>query len=286
MGLRNPALCFDDYAKSLAELKAYRAKGGGAIVDAQPVAAGRDAPALEALSRGSGVHIVACTGYHLLGFYPENSWIHVLEENDLFALYHSELTQGMLPPGDDSWALPRTRTAVKAGMVKAAIPAEGAVGRYEILLRAAARAAAATGIPLMLHTEAGKNAAAAVRLCFAQGVRPEKLVVCHVDRQAEDFAPHEAVADMGVYLDYDTVGRFKYHSDEVEIALLRHMVRRGHGRQLMLALDTTAARLGAYGGEISLNYLLETFLPRLAAVGFSPALISGFNHENCQRLFY
>ena len=285
MADKNPALPLDDFDRSLAELKAYRQAGGTFLADAQPVAAGRDALALERLGRESGVMVMASTGYHLLGFYPETCWVHGLDEEDLYRLYRSELEEGMLPWDPDPVRRPETVTGAKAGLVKAAIPAEGATGRYETLLRAAARAAAACGVPLMLHTEKGAHAPEAVRLCLRMGVAPEQMVVCHVDRQAADFAPHEAVAQLGVYLDYDTVGRFKYHSDAEEVALLRHMADKGWGDRLLLALDTTAQRLASYGGEIGLCYILDTFLPMLAAAGFSPEERESFTVTNCRRLF-
>lgn len=285
MADKNPALQLDDFDRSLAELKDYRAGGGAFLADAQPVAAGRDALALERLSRESGVAVAASTGYHLLGFYRPDCWVHALDEEGLYRLYRSELEEGMLPWSGDDARRPETPTAVRAGLVKAAIPAEGAVGRYETLLRAAARAAADCGVPLMMHTEKGAHAPEAVRLCFKMGVPPEKMVVCHVDRQAADFAPHDAVAALGVYLDYDTIGRFKYHSDEEEVALIRHMADRGWGDRLLLALDTTAQRLAAYGGEIGLRYLLDTFYPRLAEAGFSAGELSLFSTGNCRRLF-
>ena len=283
MAERNPALCIDRYDLSLRELKHYRAAGGRSLADAQPVAAGRDAEALRRLSAESGVNIVASTGFHLLGFYEENSWVHALDEKELYRLYRSELAEGMLPWQPDASRKPEARTEVCAGMVKAAIPAEGPVGRYGVLLRAAARAAAEAKTPLMLHTEYGEHALDALRLCFDMGMRPEKLVVCHVDRQAVDFAPHERIARTGVYLDYDTVGRFKYHSDEAEVALLTHM--EPYANRVLLALDTTAKRLGAYGGEIDLAYLLRVFAPTLREAGFSEARISSFTNGNCRQLF-
>ncbi|MFR5861080.1 MAG: hypothetical protein ACLUES_05175 [Flavonifractor plautii] len=73
MAEKNPALRLDDPARSLEELRAYRAAGGGFLADAQPVAAGRDAERLGALSRESGVAVAASTGYHLLGFYPADA---------------------------------------------------------------------------------------------------------------------------------------------------------------------------------------------------------------------
>lgn len=283
MSEKNPALAICDYEKSLRELHSYRQGGGCSFVDAQPVGAGRDALILQRLSRESGVHIIGCTGFHLLGFYPENSWIHSLNEEELYELYCMELEEGMLPWEKDPAHRPEAHTGVRAGVVKTAIPAEGAVGRYETLLRAAARAAAKNGVVLMMHTESGKNVPEAVKLCLEAGMVPEKIVVCHVDRQANDFAPHEAVAKLGVYLDYDTVGRFKYHSDDEEVTLLRHMMP--WSDKILLALDTTAARLGAYDGEISLTYMLDTFLPMLRRSGFSEEILCGYVQQNCQQLF-
>ena len=231
MAEKNPALRLDDPARSLEELRAYRAAGGGFLADAQPVAAGRDAERLGALSRESSVAVAASTGYHLLGFYPADCWVHSLDEEGLYDLYCGELLEGMLPWRPEPDRRPAQPTAFRAGLT------------------------------------------------------PERLIVCHVDRQAADFGPHDAIAATGVYLDYDTIGRFKYHSDEEEVALLRHMCERGYAQRLLLSLDTTAQRMAAYGGEISLCYLLERFLPRLEAAGFTPGTLADFTVLNCRRLF-
>lgn len=281
---RHPALRIDDFKLSLAELVDYREGGGDLIVDAQPVGAGRDAETLRRLSERSGIHIVASTGYHLLDFYPENSWLHKLGGDALRSLYLSELKEGML-----SWDPvpyePGSRTKYRAGIVKAAIPTEGPTGRYETLLRAAAEAAAEGGVPLMLHTEYGAEAERAIDLCLSAGLRPEKIVICHADRQAEDFSIHERIAAKGVYLDYDTIGRFKYHSDEAEIALLRHMAGLDFGGRILPSLDTTAARLASYGGEIGLRYLLDEFYPRLRREGFGEQQLERFSVLNFLELF-
>lgn len=281
----NPALRFDDFDRSLAELRAYREAGGASLADAQPVAAGRDGAALERLSRESGVAVIASTGYHLLDFYPENCWVHGLDEAGFYALCRSELEDGLLPWEPDPARRPEKALPIRAGLVKAAIPAQGPAGRYEVLLRAASRAAADTGVPLMLHTERGERAAEALAICFDAGMRPEKIVVCHADRQAGDWSVHDGIASAGVYLDYDTVGRFKYHSDEEEIALLRHGLEAGYGDRILLALDTTAQRLTAYGGALGLDYLLNSFLPRLRREGAPEEAVDGFCRANCRRLF-
>ena len=78
--------------------------------------------------------------------------------------------------------------------------------------------------------------------------------------QAADFGPHDAIAATGVYLDYDTIGRFKYHSDEEEVALLRHMCERGYTQRLLLSLDTTAQRMAAYGGDVLVTKIKDLLI--------------------------
>ncbi len=256
---RNPALRIDDEEKSRLELQDYRAAGGGAVLDAQPGGAGRDALALSRISRMSGVAIVTVTGYHRPLFYPADAALFAESEAVLFERFLMELTVGVADGG--------RRLSIRAGAVKAALGAESLSGRAGEMLRAAARAAARANAALVLHTEAGTDAVAAVGLCERAGLDPARVLLCHLDRQAEDFRPHEAAAMTGAYLEYDTIGRFKYHDDEREARLILHMMEKGYRDRLLLSLDTTAERLGRYGGAISLTYLIERFLPRLRAAG-------------------
>ncbi len=271
------ALLIDDEALSAQELDAYRKAGGGMILDAQPGGAGRNAQALRRMSEKSEVHIVCVTGFHLPMFYPADSLIRAESEEALYERFLGELTLGCR---DERGGEP-----VRAGAVKAALSAEGCVGRLAVQLRAAARAAAEAEAPLLLHTEKGAGALEALALCQECGLAPSRVLVCHVDRQAEDFAPHEAIAKAGAWLEYDTIGRFKYHDDESEFRLIRHMTQLGFGKQLLLSLDTTRERLHSYGGTLGLTYLLETFLPLLQADGLSRTDIEMMTLGNPLRAF-
>jgi phosphotriesterase-related protein len=272
---KNPALRIDDEEKSLRELLNYRAAGGGMILDAQPFGAGRDAMALSRLSRKSGVHIITVTGYHRPMFYPPDAFLFQADEGALFERFLMELQVGIT---DDF-----TRLPVRAGAVKAALGPEGPVGRDRTLLRAAAKAAAQAHVSLVLHPEAGAGAVEAVHLAERMGLDPARVLVCHADRQADDFRPHEEIAKTGAYLEYDTIHRLKYHDDASEIRLILHMLEMGFRDRLLLSLDTTAARLHHYGGEIGLNYLLETFLPALSRAGVPAADIRQITHANPAR---
>ena len=274
---KNPALRIDDEALSARELRNYRAAGGDSLIDCQPVGAGRDAFALRRVSEASGIAIVAVTGYHLPGFYPEGHWIFTDDVSALRERFLAELTEGIPDPEGGAPVLP--------GAVKAAIGKDGPDGRFSVCLRAAAGAAVRAGVPLILHTEYGAGAVEAVKLCEAEGLDPARIALCHVDRQAEDFGPHEAVARTGAYLEYDTVGRFKYHDDASEVRLIRHMLSLGYGERLLVSLDTTSARLASYGGAPGMAYILRDFIPMLAEAGVSEPEIQAITRQNPRRLF-
>ena len=276
--VKYPALEISDEAASLRELIAYRKAGGEAVLDAQPLGAGRDIAALKRLSAGSGVHIIATTGYHLPGFYPEGHWIHTETADQLAQRFLKELEEGV-DCGREGVIFP--------GAVKSAIGNEGPVGQLEVCLRAAARAAAKADVPLIMHTEKGIGAVDAVRICAEEGLKPERIAVCHVDRQAEDTSIHEQVAATGVFMEYDTIARYKYHDDESERALIRHMIEKGCGDRLLIALDTTAARLKSYGDPTApgLDFILKRFLPALRDEGVSQEMIQSITARNPVRIF-
>ncbi|MFW5981491.1 MAG: hypothetical protein ACOCRU_02820, partial [bacterium] len=79
---------------------------------------------------------------------------------------------------------------------------------------------------------------------------------------------------------YETIGRFKYHTDEDEIKLIKDMVVAGYENQLLLSLDTTKRRLKSYGSDIGLSYILKKFIPKLKKEGFSKNIIRKLTCSN------
>ncbi len=264
----NPDLWFDEYGKSLQELSDYKAIGGSAIVDAQPLGCGRMERELVAVSQAAGVHVIASTGFHKLAMYSPQHWIHRASEEELSSLFISELTAGMYTGTDQGAELPLDgQISARAGQIKTAVDDERMADPNKRWFAAAARASLATGAPIMCHTESLAQArwmAAYYRAC---GVPAERVILCHLDRRLEQREAHLALVSEGFYLEYDTIGRFKYHSDEAEATWIAAMLAEGAASRLLLGLDTTRARLRAYGGEIGLCHLRERFLPLLAAAG-------------------
>jgi len=261
----NPALFMDDYQKSLAELKTFYGAGGRAVVDAQPVGCGRMAENLIRASKESNVHIIACTGFHKTIFYTEDSFIFEKDTESLARLFTGEVREGLYSSKKAGFE----RLTGRAGLIKTAVDAEGihkdAV--YEKLFEAASRSALETGAAVICHIEIGADAFPVVRFFADRGIAAGRLLLCHVDRARYDFGYHRELLQEGVFLEYDTINRVKYHSDEQEADLILEMLRAGYEDKLLWGLDTTNKRLRAYGGQMGLDYILSTFAPYLKSRG-------------------
>lgn len=277
--IRCEEICINNFPASMEELKMYRNAGGGSVVDANPIATGRDGLALKDLSRLTGVQIIATTGFHIPKFYPKNHWIWDASAEKLADLFSDELENGMYQDG--TWYWPEYQTDCKAGLIKAMINREGLRNPQTVkLLKAAGMASRRTGTSVMLHTE-GTDVLETIDLLAGElGVPENKLLVCHVDRQAEDYSIHEAVASTGVYMEYDTITLFEFHNVASEVKLLRHMIEKGYLKQLLLSTDPTTDRLKSYKGTVGIDYILTEFIPILQESGFSDDEIYQMTHTN------
>ncbi|MDO4620898.1 MAG: phosphotriesterase [Lachnospiraceae bacterium] len=272
-------ICMNNLPKSAEEMKLYRKAGGRTVVDANPLATGRDALALQDISKLSDVNIIATTGYHIPKFYPENHWIRETSEEELAELFASEVTEGMFMGG--SYYRPTVRTDVKAGLIKAMILADGLENKETVrCLRAAGRAAKQSGASIMVHTDGADELRMIDLLCGKIGLAPSKVLVCHVDRQVKDLKRHEEIASTGVFMEYDTITLFQFHNNEEELRMLRHMIDKDFLNQILLSTDPETDRMKSYGSMVGIDYILTHFIPLMKLYGFTAEEIMRITHEN------
>ena len=86
-------------------------------------------------------------------------------------------------------------------------------------------------------------------------------------------------------MEFDTIGRFKYHSDEDEAKFIVKLVEEGYEDTILLGLDTTRDRLKSYGGSIGLDYISKNFIPTLKDFGLSDKIIEKFLVTNPAKAF-
>lgn len=210
---------FDSLA---ALLVGFREAGGGTVVDSTGMFHGRDVRLLEALSRATGVHVVASTGQGpegLLGGYfltpqtnPPTPW-----PAEKFAdLFTREVTEGMV--------VPRVERRGSAGLVVTAATATGMTATDESLLRGAARAALTAGVPVSFR--AGADAVAEVEVALAEGLPADRLLVAGAGDQSAK------VADLGAYV---------VLTDPGEVVAL---AATGHAERALLATGGAGLSLG------------------------------------------
>lgn len=282
--LINPALCMDDFEKSRLELLSYAAAGGQSIIDAQPGGCCRMESALQQLSVNTKVHIIASTGFHKLCFYPPEHWIHTISQESMYEFIVHELTRGMFFDIDNS--PPTYWKPFRAGIIKCAYDKDSLTPTYMRLWKAAVAAAQKTNVPLMVHMEQNISPEKLLNFLQYEGMNMKRLVLCHLDRSILPLNMYLSILKRGVFLEFDTIGRFKYHDDQAEIHCIRSIIDAGYGNQLLLSLDTTRERMKAYYSKgIGLDYILSCFIPQLKSSGFSEQEIYQLTVTNCTNVF-
>ena len=259
----NPALLLDSPECARRELADYKAAGGSAIVDAQPMGAERSPLLLHEISRTSGVWVVATSGFHRPCFYPDDHFLFTETAENLAERIVREITVGMFDYSCNQ------ETSIKAGMVKWTSEYHHIPPVMQKAAHAAAIAHHQTGVPILTHTEMGTCALEQIELIQKYGVAPSAMILCHTDRNPDKYL-HKEIASTGARLVYDGVARTKHGPDSLIIDLIREMFGAGFGSQIMVAMDCASRTIWRhYGYGPGLDYLLNVFIPRLKRAGFS-----------------
>lgn len=283
----DPLITWDEaevFAKIKGDLVAFRQAGGRTIVDLSGLAQGRDIELYQSLSRASGVHVVACTGFWALNGIPGR----IREKDvDFFEeLFVGELTQGMLLP-----KLMR-RSEAKAGIIKVAMDSFGQQPHpvEETTFRAAARAARRTGCAIATHgiTHAYRQ----MEIFEEEGADPARVYIGHAEAAyALDFERDKEICRRGYYLGYDHIGYEPHWStapyampDEKRVELVKALVDAGYVEHLIISNDTNGRSLSGQQKQHGYAWLLESFVPKLRRAGITEAQIQTMLIETPRKL--
>lgn len=249
------------------ELAAYRAGGGGTICDLTTPDLGRDPLGLRSASIASGVNVVMGTGWYRWPYYP--AMIDRTTSTELADLLIHEIENGV----DD--------TGIRPGVI-------GEIGSdkpwvsalEERVFRAAARAQARTGLPLMTHTPPGAGLTQ-LEILIDAGADATRIAIGHSDGLL-DLAYHTAVRRHGAFLSFDLVG-LPLYPDERRASHVVELVRSGHLEWILLSTDLSyRSRLMAWGGP-GYRFLRDSFLPRLRALGLNDDELHVLTVDNPRR---
>lgn len=256
-----PGRAFTDPAKATEEVLDARASGIETIVEMTPIGLGRDPAGLRAVADATGVAIVAASGYHRDAHYPAGHWVHDATVETLADRILADLRIGMHPADWNDLSLPPD--PARAGAIKGGASYHHISASERRRLEAIAGASAATGAAILVHSEIGTAAHQIIDLLEAAGARPGRIALAHLDRNP-DAELHAEIAARGITLEYDTIGRTRYHPDSVVLDLVEAVAAAGHLDRIMLGLDLGGRdSFRAYDGGPGLRYLMTAFAPRL-----------------------
>jgi phosphotriesterase-related protein len=283
-GVYAPRVTLRDVIRELSH--AAKTYGLHSTVDCTPRRTPAELEEVARVARDSGVNVVVATGcmkeqyYHAARGTVSNFWAYQLSADQIADVLVREIEQGI------------NGTGVRAGIIKVGTSKERISAHEERVLRGAARAHRATGVPITTHATLGTMGPQQAEIFLEEGVDSSRVVIGHSDLNSV-LTYHEGIVRRGFNVGLDTIGkeRFDYTrpesagvqryefekeqyfiSDESRMATLLQLVRVGHAGQMVLSsdlgeMDQNPATLAAWG----YSYLLGKFLPEAQSRGLSEA---------------
>lgn len=262
------------------ELRHYAADGGSLIVDQSVAGLARDPLGLAEAARASGVHVVAAAGCYTAAYLTPDLLDLPLEA--LTARFAAEVDEGL------------DGTGVRAGLI-GEIGCSWPLHPFEHrALRAAARAALATGAALSVHP--GRDAAACAEILDiveAEGLDPARVILCHMDRTHPDGTGIAPLLERGANVEWDFFGieQSHYWMGEVELPtdlgrlrLIRGFAEAGHADRILISHDIcTKTRMRRWGGH-GYGHILRNLPPLMRRLGFDAALMARLLRDTPLRL--
>lgn len=240
----------------LPHLQCIAAAGCRSFVDATAVGLGRDAVLLRKLSEASGLNIVTATGNYAAfeeRFLPD--YVRTDTVDALAARWVREFTDGI------------DGTDIRPGFIKLGFNG-GPLSDVETkLIRAAAKAHRATGLPIGAHTGPAMSAYQQLSELDAAQLHPSAWIWIHAQNEP-DPAKYRDAARRGAWISLDGVG-----PDSLALHVERVVGLRDAGllRRVLVSQDAGWYSVGESDGGTFRPYdtIFAKFIPALIERGFS-----------------
>jgi len=258
------------FARVLPHVRRVRELGGGTIVECTPAYLGRDPRLLKRLAEASGVQILTNTGYYGANkdkHLPPHAFTETAEQ--LAARWIREWEQGI------------DGTGIKPGFMKIGVDAGPLSDVDAKLVRAAAIAHKATGLPIAAHTGNGVAAFEELDLVEKAGVPLSAFIWVHAQSES-DGARHARAAARGAWVEFDGISE---KSVDQHVAFVLQMRAAGNLDRVLVSHDAGWYRVGEPDGGTfrPFDTLFTKFVPALNAAGMSDADVQRLLVENPRR---
>ena len=259
-----------------------RACGISTVVDGTPINLGRDIRLIRDVAEGSGVNIIASTGF----YYQHEPGLAGRKEDQLVRLMLQECTKGI------------NGTGILPGIFKIGVERPSTTDYNRKMLRAVGRAAAESGLPVFCHTcPAIRNGDEALDILLESGVSAHRIIMGHRgDCDSPDYLA--SLLRRGVYLGMDRFAPI-CEADapfRQRVDVVAELCRRGWGGKLFLSHDAAAylCFFNYWGrhreriweeSEGMLTRVHREVIPELLRLGVGQSAIDAMMTENPRRFF-
>ena len=278
--LDNVRLLDEDVAVD--EARQFKQAGGGAIVDVTTLGLSRNLPALQRISRATGLHVIAGSGYYVLGGTDLEAAERTSEDQ-----IAEEIVTDLLVGADG--------TDIRCGII-------GEIGcswplqdSEEKSLRASAQAQRRTGAAITIHPgRHERSPMEIIRILDDAGADIRRVIMGHIDRTGFLPATRREIASTGCVLECDIFGGnpfyplrfgvFNRPCDRERIEQIKELIDEGYLGQILISQDTCLkSKLVRYGGQ-GYAHILRNIVPQMLARGIDEAQIQTIMAENPHRL--
>ncbi len=262
-----------DAIRTLTEVKQ---RGIDTLVDLTTVDLGRDVAFVREIALAAPVHIIVATGV----WWQPPRFFHWREIDVIAAMFVNDIDRGV------------AETGVRCGIIKCATDTEGATPPIEKILRASARAARATGVPVSTHTYAAGEMGTVQQDIFAsEGLDLGRTIIGH-SGDSEDLDYLRRLIDRGSYIGMDRFGIDSYLPTARRVATIAALCREGYAERMVLSHDASCfsdsrdmAVMRRERPNWNYNHVPDDVLPALRAAGVTDLQIDQMMRGNPRRIF-
>jgi len=255
-------------SEAIEEVGLCKSHGVQTMVDCMPTGSGRSARKLAAISKATGMNIVATAGLHTDRYYQPTDDLETMNAENLAQVFIRDIEVGM------------EGTELKAGQLKVVTSGQLITDRERRLFEAAAIAHQVTGAPILSHCEHGKGAVEQIELFLELNISIQKVTLSHTDKE-NDFGYHKEILSSGINVEYDQSLRQCDLAEPPSALLMKAMVDEGFIDQIMLGTDGARRSLWrSLGGAPGLAWLYSGWSKKLREIGFSQAQLDRIFIDN------
>jgi phosphotriesterase-related protein len=268
---------------AVTQLNALRERGCGTIADPTVIGLGRDIERIQRVAARTDLNIIVATGIYTYNDVPLYFRYRVAGEDGvdpMTTLFAGDITEGISGSG------------VKAAFLKCAIEEEGLTPGVERVMRAVARAHAATGAPVMVHTHPGsRSGLTALEVLRSEGADLSRVILAH-SGDGTDLDYLSELADAGCLLGMDRFGLDIILPLEQRVATVAALCEKGYAESMVLAHDASChidwfdrELVPAFAPRWHYQHMFDDVLPALRERGVTDTQIDTMLVANPQRFF-